>query len=85
MSDSRSTARNECGDLLPLVEKGYLDWNTLPEIGEVIAGRISGRSARDHITLYESHGMAVQDIYVAARLLEIARDKGVGADLPIGD
>jgi len=83
--DSRSTARNECGDLLPLVEKGHLDWNTVPEIGDVIAGRTTGRGARDHITLYESHGMAVQDVYVAARLLEIARDRGVGANLPIGD
>lgn len=83
--DSRSTARNECGDLLPLVEKGHLDWNTVPELGEIIAGRIAGRGAREDITLYESHGMAVQDIYVAGRLLEIAREQRVGVDLPIGD
>jgi ornithine cyclodeaminase len=83
--DSRSTARNECGDLLPLVEKGFLDWNTLPELGEVILGRVPGRSAITEITLYESHGMAVQDIYVGAALLALAREQGVGVDLPIGD
>jgi ornithine cyclodeaminase/alanine dehydrogenase-like protein (mu-crystallin family) len=82
--DSRNTARNECGDLLPLVENGHLDWNTVSELGEVIVGRIAGRRAREDVTLYESHGMAVQDIYVAGRLLQIAREEHVGTDLPIG-
>ncbi|MES2563310.1 MAG: ornithine cyclodeaminase family protein [Pseudomonadota bacterium] len=83
--DARSTTRNECGDLLPLVEKGYLHWDTLPELGEVIIGRVSGRTNRQEITLYESHGMAIQDIYVGARILALARERGIGVDLPIGD
>ncbi len=83
--DSRGTARQECGDLLPLVEKGLLDWETLPELGEVIAGRATGRTAQEEITLYESHGMAIQDIYVGARVLALARERGIGIDLPIGE
>ncbi|MCC7487040.1 MAG: ornithine cyclodeaminase family protein [Burkholderiales bacterium] len=83
-ADSRGTARNECGDLLPLVEKGYLDWNTLAELGEIITGRAPGRQADTDVTLYESHGMAVQDVYVAAGALRLARERGVGVDLPIG-
>lgn len=82
--DSRGTAENECGDLLPAVEKGLLRWETLTEIGEVIAGRAPGRSSPQQITLYESHGMGIQDIYVCARLLTLARERGVGGDLPIG-
>jgi ornithine cyclodeaminase len=83
--DSRNTARNECGDLLPAVEKGSLQWDALPEIGEIMLDRALGRTAEDQITLYESHGMAVQDLYVGARVLALARERGVGADLPIGD
>jgi ornithine cyclodeaminase/alanine dehydrogenase-like protein (mu-crystallin family) len=83
--DSRATARNECGDLLSLVENGALDWDALPELGEVIVGRVPGRSTRDEITLYESHGMAIQDLYVSARVLALARERGIGVDLPIGD
>lgn len=83
--DARGTARNECGDLLPLVEKGFLDWNTLPELGEVIVGRVPARTTNEEITLFESQGMAVQDIYVGAALLTLAREQGVGVDLPIGD
>ena len=83
--DARGTARYECGDLLPLVENGVLDWDALPELGEVIIGRVPGRTARDEITLYESHGLAIQDLYVGARVLALARERGIGIDLPIGD
>ena len=70
---------------MPLVEKGLLDWETLPELGEVIAGRVPGRTAKEDITLFESQGMAVQDIYVGARVLALARERGIGIDLPIGE
>jgi ornithine cyclodeaminase len=83
--DSRGTARNECGDLLPLIENGKLDWDALPELGELIAGHIAGRKARDEITLYESHGMGIQDIYTGHYILGIARAQGIGIDLPIGE
>jgi len=82
--DSRNTARNESGDLLPLTETGFLDWDTLTEIGEVIIGRARRRSSPDEITLYESHGLGIQDLYVAHRILELARTRDVGVDLPVG-
>ena len=82
--DARGTASKECGDLLPLVEKGVLHWERLPELGEVVAGRVPGRTTREEITLFESQGMGIQDVYVGARLLAIARERGVGVDLPIG-
>ena len=82
--DSRGTARNECGDLLPAVEKGWHRWETLAEIGEVIAGRAAGRGSAPQITLYESHGMGIQDLYAGARALALARERGIGSDLPIG-
>lgn len=79
--DSRGTARNECGDLIAAVETGRLSWDTLPEIGEVIAGRVPGRAGKDDITLYESHGMGIQDVYTAAKLVELARSRSVGTVL----
>ena len=82
--DSRGTARNECGDLLPAVEKGLVDWDTLTEIGEVILGHAPRRTSADQITLYESHGMGIQDLYVAHTLVGLSRERGIGADLPVG-
>jgi len=81
--DSRGTARNECGDLVAAVETGRLSWDTLTEIGEVIAGRMPGRANKDDITLYESHGMGIQDVYTAATLLDLARSRKVGTELPM--
>jgi ornithine cyclodeaminase/alanine dehydrogenase-like protein (mu-crystallin family) len=82
--DSRGTARKECGDLLPAVQNGLLAWEGLAEIGEVLLGRRAGRSSREQITLFESHGMGIQDLYVADALLAMARARGVGIELAIG-
>ncbi len=82
--DSRGTARNECGDLLPAVENGLVDWDSLTEIGDVIIARAPRRTSAQAITLYESHGMGIQDLYVAERLVEMSRSQGVGTDLPVG-
>ena len=81
--DSRGTARNECGDLLPAVENGLLSWDVLTEIGDVLTGKAKGRAAKDDITLYESHGMGIQDIYTAVKLVELARARKVGVELPM--
>lgn len=76
--DSRETARKECGDLLPLVEAGFAYWDALPELGEIAAGLRPGRTSDEQVTLYESHGMAIQDLYVAAKVLELAHARGLG-------
>jgi ornithine cyclodeaminase len=83
--DARATARGECGDLLPAIEKGLLHWEALVEIGEIIAGRAAGRTSARQVSLYESHGMGLQDLYVGARMLALSRERGIGIDLPIGD
>lgn len=83
--DARSTAQAECGDLYPLVKRGRLAWESLTEIGDVLAGKAPGRGQASDITLYESHGMGIQDLYVGARMLDLARANAVGIDLPIGD
>ena len=82
--DSVEVAMGECGDLLAGVEAGIIYWENIPTLGDVIVGRHPGRTAADQITLYESHGMALQDLYTGRRVLELARERGLGIDLPIG-
>jgi alanine dehydrogenase len=52
------------------------------ELGELLNGMRPGRQADDHITLFESQGMAIQDLTLATRLLEKARMAGLGRELP---
>jgi ornithine cyclodeaminase len=80
--DSRETARKECGDLLPLVEAGWAHWESLAEIGEIAAGLRPGRTSDQQITLYESHGMAIQDLYTARKVYDLARAQGLGREVP---
>lgn len=82
--DSVDTALKEAGDLLPLFEKGRLSERQLVELGDVILGRHPGRAKPEDITLFESQGMAIQDISVAVRLEALAREQGLGVELPYG-
>lgn len=81
--DSRETALREAGDLLPALEKGRLCAGQLIELGEIVAGIRSGRTDPQAITLFESQGMAIQDLAVARRLFELARTQGLGTQLPL--
>jgi ornithine cyclodeaminase len=80
--DSRPTALREAGDLLPALEKGRLTEAQLVELGELVVGLRPGRSSAEAITLFESQGMAIQDLAVATRLLALARAQGLGVELP---
>jgi ornithine cyclodeaminase len=80
--DTVATAIAEAGDLLPLLEKGRLQPRQLVELGDVIVGQHPGRRSAEEITLFESQGLAVQDLAVAAEVLALAEARGLGQQLP---
>jgi ornithine cyclodeaminase len=80
--DSRATALREAGDLLPALEKGRLHEGQWVELGEILTGIRPGRRDAQAITLFESQGMAIQDLAVAVRLLKLAHEQGLGAQMP---
>ena len=83
--DSRPSALKEAGDLLPVLEKGRIHGGALTELGEVIAGTRAGRTTREQVTLFESQGMAIQDLAIAAHLLGLARAQGAGTEVKIAE
>lgn len=68
--DSLGQARMEAGDLMQASDDGVLDWNEVCELHEVLAGTCPGRSSDQQITLFESQGLAVEDIALAGFLYE---------------
>ncbi|HEY8358103.1 MAG TPA: ornithine cyclodeaminase family protein [Ramlibacter sp.] len=80
--DSREVARGESGDLLSAFENGHLYWENIADLGEVLIGRRAGRTDPSQVTLFESHGMALQDIHAGALVLDAARAQGLGVELP---
>jgi ornithine cyclodeaminase/alanine dehydrogenase-like protein (mu-crystallin family) len=83
--DSRQVAQNESGDLLPAFEAGLLQWESLPDLGDILLDRRAGRTSPDQITLFESHGMCIEDLYTGKHVLEVALRENIGTDLPIGE
>jgi ornithine cyclodeaminase/alanine dehydrogenase-like protein (mu-crystallin family) len=83
VTDSLEQARLECGDLVAALEQGVLRWEDVMELGAVVAGKHPGRTRPDEITLFESQGVAMEDVAVAARLVARARERGVGIEIPI--
>lgn len=80
--DTVDAAVKEAGDLLPLFEKGRLQTRQLVELGDIMVGRRPGRSDAGQITLFESQGLAVQDLALASRVLALAEARGLGQPLP---
>lgn len=69
------------GELSGAVAEGAVGQGLVTEIGEVLLGHAPGREAADEITLFDSTGLAIQDLAIAAALLEAWRAGRVEAPL----
>lgn len=65
IADSRAQAQLR-GEIHKALDAGAIDASRIVEIGDVIAGRAPGRTAPAQITVFDSTGVAVQDIKIAA-------------------
>ena len=81
VADAVDQAKIEAGDLLPLVERGTLHWGQVHGLAEVVAGYYPGRASEQEITLFESLGLAAEDIAAAALVYERARADGAGDEV----
>ena len=51
------------------------------EIGDLLLGRIAGRTRPDEITVFKAVGMAVQDAVTAPLVLRLAMERGLGTNV----
>jgi alanine dehydrogenase len=70
------------GELAHAVEAGVLAQAQVREIGAVLAGDVPGRSSDDEITVFDSTGLAIQDLAIALTALEHLDDAD---DIPVID
>jgi ornithine cyclodeaminase/alanine dehydrogenase-like protein (mu-crystallin family) len=80
--DDLEQAKVECGDLLYPQGRGTFRWEMVHELREVIAGRVPGRPSDQSVTLFESMGVALEDIAAAQLVYRKAREQGLGQELP---
>jgi ornithine cyclodeaminase/alanine dehydrogenase-like protein (mu-crystallin family) len=81
--DQMAAALEEAGDLVqPLDDALFPPAHIATELGDVLLGRAPGRLTPEEITLFKSVGLAVQDLYAAARVYDKAVRLGLGLELP---
>ncbi len=70
------------GEINVPLEKGIITKNNIyAELGEIVANIKKGRTSKDEITIFDSTGLAVQDIAVAQRVYQKATNNKVGISL----
>jgi len=79
--DSLEQAQIEAGDLVAPIGRGVSSWARVRELGEVVAGKTTGRIERDDITFFKSLGLALEDLAVAAWVYERAREHKIGKEI----
>ena len=79
--DSLEQAKLEAGDLIAPIERGASSWTRVRELGEIVAGKTSGRIERDDITFFKSLGIALEDVAVGAWVYERARERRIGREI----
>ena len=79
-ADSRESVRGEAGDYLLALAEGAIGPDRVrAEIGELLTGDASGRSSDQEITVFESLGLAVEDLAAAAYVYGKASRLGAGS------
>jgi len=82
VTDQTRACLAEAGDLILPINEGAIDPSHIyAEIGSIAAGDLPGRADPNEITFFKSVGLAVQDVAVAALIVQEALARGIGQHL----
>jgi ornithine cyclodeaminase/alanine dehydrogenase-like protein (mu-crystallin family) len=82
--DSLEQARVESGDLMEPAKEHPEIWSRVVELGAVVAEAAPGRTSERQVTLFESQGIALEDVAVARFVFDRAVGEGVGEEIAFG-
>jgi alanine dehydrogenase len=83
VADSCEQSKFEAGDLIQAFGAQTSRWEAVRNLADVVAGQAMGRTNPSQITLFKSNGVASEDIVVAGRIYELARERKMGRELPM--
>ena len=79
--DSEDAVLSESGDILIPLEEGIITKDDFTgDLGDVIRGKIAGREHDDEIIVFETVGVATQDLVAAKEIYDKAVAAGVGTN-----
>ncbi|KXB02786.1 alanine dehydrogenase, partial [candidate division MSBL1 archaeon SCGC-AAA261G05] len=81
--DDREQALHSGEINVPLSEGKLKEENIYADIGEVVVGEKEGRTSDEEITIFDSTGLAVQDVATAWGVYQKALDGGLGREVDL--
>lgn len=69
------------GELRSAIAAGLMTADTVPELGQVVSGSITGRTHADQITICDLTGTGAQDTAIATHALAKSVNSGIALDL----
>ena len=79
--DDIEDAKLECGELIWAAERRAFRWENAVELRHVVAGRVAGRPSPEAITLFESQGLAMEDVTVGMHVYRKALAAAAGTQV----
>jgi alanine dehydrogenase len=80
--DSVEQSRQEAGDLILAFQDDENCWASVKTLADIVAGKTTGKTSETEVTLFKSNGIASWDLATAAKVFALARQKGLGRELP---
>ena len=72
------------GEVTDAIAQGVISEDAIhATLGEIVAGKRSGRKDEAEVTIFKSTGMAIQDMATAKKVYELAQEKGIGLEVSI--
>jgi alanine dehydrogenase len=82
-ADSVEQSKIESGDLIQAFEGDESRWGKVREFADIVTGKVPGRTKAEQVTLFKSNGIAIEDVVVAGKIYELARERGIGREIPM--
>ncbi len=79
--DSKEQAKLEAGDFVEPTKAGVLQWSDVLEFAPLFVGKYPGRESPRDVTLFKSLGLGIEDIALAVKIVELAKQQGLGREL----
>ncbi len=70
-------------EIMKPIRKEMVSWDYITELSALCTGKFPGRMGNSQITVHSNNvGMGIQFAAVCKRVIEIAREQGIGTELP---
>lgn len=84
VASKEQVTQDQQGDLYDPAQAGIISLDAIHDLGELLAGTAPGRGSDEEITLFKNNaGQGIADVAIGSRIVQRARERGLGMDLPI--